>query len=149
MASPSETDRVMQILRRYTPNLSEYEEYYKDFHRNPELSRQESRTAGIVADFLKSIGSYRVTVQIGGHGVVGVFENGPGPKIMLRADMDALPVPELTGLDYASKKKGVDPEGKQVPVMHACRLMFSILAELMVDQCVFPLTTLDRVFRWA
>ena len=148
MANLSEPDRVMEILRRYTPNLSDYEEYYKDFHRNPELSRQESRTARIVADFLKEIGSYRVTVQIGGHGVVGVFENGPGPKIMLRADMDALPVPELTGLDYASKKKGVDPEGKQVPVMHACRLMFSLLAELIVDQCAFSLATLDRVFRW-
>ena len=132
MASPSETDRIMQILRRHTPNLRDYEEYYKDFHRNPELSRQESRTAGIVADFLKSIGSYRVTVQIGGHGVVGVFENGPGPMVMLRADMDALPVPELAGLDYASTKKGVDPEGNKVPVMHACRSMISLLAELMV-----------------
>lgn len=139
----------MQILRRYTPDLSDYEEYYKDFHQNPDLSRQESRTAGIIADFLKSIGSYCVTAQIGGHGVVGVFENGPGPKVMLRADMDALPVPELTGLDYASKKKGVDPEGKQVPVMHACMLMFPLLAELIVHPCAFSLTTLNRLFRWA
>ena len=149
MANPSETDRVLQILRRYTPNLSDYEEYYRDFHRNPELSRQESRTARIVADFLREIGSYRVTVQIGGHGVVGLFENGPGPKVMLRADMDALPVPELTGLDYASKKKGVDPEGKEVHVMHACRLMFSFLAELIVDQCAISRATFDLSFRWA
>ena len=62
-----------------------------------------------------------MTEHIGGHGVVGVLENGRGPKVLLRADMDALPVPELTGLGYASQKKGVDPEGKEVSVMHACR----------------------------
>ena len=61
-----------------------------------------------------------MTEKIGGHGVVGVLENGPGPKVLLRADMDALPVPELTGLEYASKEKGIDPEGKEVSVMHAC-----------------------------
>ena len=63
-----------------------------------------------------------MTEKIGGHGVVGVFENGPGPKVLLRAEMDALPVPELTGLKYASKKQGVDPEVKEVSVIHACWL---------------------------
>lgn len=61
-----------------------------------------------------------MTEKIGGHGVVGVLENGPGPTVLLRADMDALPVPELTGLEYASKKKGIDPDGKEVSIMHAC-----------------------------
>ena len=121
-ANPSDTNRLTDILRRYNPNLTLYEEYYyKDFHRSPELSRPESRTARIAAEFLNNIGSNRVTEKIGGHGVVGVFENGPGPKVLLHADMDALPVPELTGLKYASKKQGVDPEAKEVSVMHAYR----------------------------
>ena len=125
-ASSSENDRFTELLGRYKPDLALYEEHYKDFHRNPELSRQESRTARIVADFLGDIGSYRVTEKIGGHGVVGLLDNGPGPKVLLRADMDALPVPELTGLDYASKGKGMDPEGKEVSVMHACEFNTSI-----------------------
>jgi len=122
-----EKDRILEILRRYRPKLDLYENYYKDFHQHPELSRQEGRTARIAADFLREIGSYRVTEKIGGHGVVGVFENGAGPKVMLRADMDALPVPELTGLEYASKEKAVDPEGKEVPVMHACKCIISFI----------------------
>ena len=106
MTNPSDTSHFTDILRRYRPDLTPYEDYYKDFHRHPELSRQEARTARIAANFLRGIGSYRVTEKIGGHGVVGVFENGAGPKVMLRADMDALPVPELTRLEYASKEKG-------------------------------------------
>ena len=66
---------------------------------------------------------------------------------MPRANMDALPVPELTGLNYTSKKKGVDPEDRQAPVMHACRLIFSFLAELIVDQYAMSLATLDLIFR--
>ena len=120
VAASSGNDRFAELLGRYKPDLGLYEEYYKDFHRNPELSRQESRTACIVANFLKNVGLYRVTEKIGGYGVVGMLDNGPGPKVLLRADMDALPVPELTGLDYASKAKGIDPEGKEVSVMHAC-----------------------------
>ena len=126
MASSSGSDRFVELLSHYKPDLSLYEEYYKDFHRNPELSRQESRTASMVADFLEEIGSYRVIKKIGGHGVVGVLKNGPGPKVLLRADMDALPVPELTGLEHRSKVKGVDPEGKEVSVMHACEFELSI-----------------------
>ena len=114
MANHSDINRLTEILRRYKPNLTPYEEYYKDFHGNPELSHQESRTARIAADSLNDIGSYRVTEKIGGHGVVGVSENGLCPKALLRADMEALPVPELTGLEYASKKQGVDPESKEV-----------------------------------
>lgn len=95
------------------------EELYKDLHSNPELSFQEVRTAGIVAGHLENLG-FTVHRNVGKTGVVGVLDNGPGPVVMLRADMDGLPVKEATGLDYASTAVGVDHEGKDVPVMHAC-----------------------------
>jgi amidohydrolase len=94
-------------------------EVYRDLHTHPELSFQEKRTAGIVAERLTALG-YRVTAGVGGTGVVGVLDNGPGPTVLLRADMDALPVAEATGLAYASTARGTDPSGKDVPVMHAC-----------------------------
>src|SRR5690349_7869087 len=98
------------------PNL---EALYKDIHSHPELSLQETRTAGIAAERLQAAG-YEVASGIGKTGVVGVLRNGNGPTVMLRADMDALPVQEATGLDYASKATAVDRTGKTVPVMHAC-----------------------------
>ncbi|UXM92670.1 amidohydrolase [Paenarthrobacter sp. JL.01a] len=95
------------------------EELYKDLHANPELSFQETRTAGIAAGHLENLG-FTVHRNIGKTGVVGILENGAGPVVMLRADMDALPVKESTGLDYASTAVGVDHAGNDVPVMHAC-----------------------------
>ncbi|MFJ5958393.1 amidohydrolase [Paenarthrobacter sp. NPDC092416] len=95
------------------------EELYKDLHANPELSFQEVRTAEIVGRHLDELG-FVVHRYVGKTGVVGVLENGPGPVVMLRADMDGLPVKEATGLDYASSAVGVDHDGKDVPVMHAC-----------------------------
>lgn len=92
---------------------------YRDLHANPELSFQEHRTAGIVAAALERLG-LTVTTGIGGTGVVGVLANGDGPTVLLRADMDGLPVAEATGLPYASTARGVDHEGHDVPVMHAC-----------------------------
>src|SRR6185437_4688003 len=86
---------------------------------HPELSMQENRTAGIAAERLRSAG-YEVTTGVGKTGVVGILRNGEGPTIMLRADMDALPVQEATGLPYASKVTATDSSGKTVPVMHAC-----------------------------
>src|SRR5690242_8635047 len=83
--------------------LPELEEIYKDIHRNPELSMQESRTSKIAADYLTKY-NYEVTTNVGAHGVVGLLKNGEGPTVMLRADMDALPVTETTGLPYASTK---------------------------------------------
>ncbi|PJJ62064.1 amidohydrolase [Compostimonas suwonensis] len=94
-------------------------ELYKDLHRHPELSFQEHRTAGIVAERLTALG-LEVITGIGGTGVAGIVRNGEGPTVLLRADMDALPVLEDTGLDYASTDRGVDPEGVEVPLMHAC-----------------------------
>src|SRR5579872_1112590 len=99
--------------------LPDFESVYKDIHSHPELSMQESRTAGIAADRLRAAG-YEVTTGVGKTGVVGILRNGDGPKVMLRADMDALPVQEATGLPYASKVTAADSTGKTVPVMHAC-----------------------------
>jgi amidohydrolase len=101
------------------PDLDELAAVYRDLHAHPELAFAEHRTAGIVADRLRELG-YQVTTGIGGTGVVGVLEAGPGPTVLLRADMDALPVLEQTGLDYASTVRTKDANGTDVPVMHAC-----------------------------
>src|SRR3954469_19189633 len=95
------------------------EDLYRDVHAHPELSMQERRTAEKAAVQLQAAG-YQVTRQIGGTGVAGLLSNGDGPTVMLRADMDALPVREATGLPYASTVTATDPDGNEVPVMHAC-----------------------------
>ena len=95
------------------------EALYLDLHRNPELSYHEEKTAAKIADQLRKLG-YDVTTGFGGTGVVGVFKNGSGPVVMLRAELDALPVPEKTGLPYASHVTTHDDRGVEVPVMHAC-----------------------------
>ncbi|KOV60634.1 amidohydrolase [Streptomyces sp. MMG1121] len=94
-------------------------DFYRDLHQHPELSLQEHRTAGRVAEALGSAG-FEVTERVGGTGVVGVLRKGDGPVVMLRADFDALPVEEKTGLPYASSARATDAEGREVPVMHAC-----------------------------
>jgi amidohydrolase len=95
------------------------EDFYRDLHAHPELSHQESRTASAVADRLRQVGC-EVHDHVGGTGVVGVLRNGDGPTVLLRADMDALPVREATGLSYASEVLATGADGAQVPVMHAC-----------------------------
>lgn len=99
--------------------LTELEGVYKDIHANPELPMQERRTAGIAAQWLRKQG-FEVTEGVGGTGVVGVLRNGEGATVLLRADMDALPMQENTGLPYASKKVVADPAGQQTPVAHSC-----------------------------
>ena len=99
--------------------LPELEEIYKDIHRNPELSMQEFRTAKIAADYLTKY-QYEVSTGIGVTGVVGLMKNGEGPVVMLRADMDALPIAEATGLPYSSTKVARDEEGIEVGVSHVC-----------------------------
>lgn len=94
-------------------------DFYRDLHQHPELSLQEHRTAQRVAEALGPPG-FEVTTQVGGTGVVGVLRNGDGPVVMLRADFDALPVREETGLPYASTVRATGPAGDEVPVMHAC-----------------------------
>ncbi len=95
------------------------EAFYKDLHLHPELSLMEERTAARVAGELRSAG-YEVTEKFAGTGVVAVLRNGPGPVLLIRADMDALPVREATGLPYASTVTTKNLSGKEVPVMHAC-----------------------------
>ena len=114
-----ETSLFNPTLARLPGLLSELEALYTDVHAHPELSMQETRTAGLAAGRLRACG-YEVTTAVGKTGVVGLLRNGEGPTVMLRADMDALPVEEATGLPYASKVTAVDREGKTVPVMHAC-----------------------------
>ena len=89
------------------------------FHRNPELSSKEVKTAARLAGELRAAG-FDVTEGVGGTGIVAMMENGPGPLVMMRADMDGLPVPEKSGLPYASKATQIDWDGNEVPVMHAC-----------------------------
>src|ERR671910_173094 len=93
--------------------------FYQGLHQHPELSFAEHRTSAKVAVRLNRSG-YEVTTGVGRTGVVGLLRNGVGPTVLLRADMDGLPVREGTGLAYASTARGVDPDGRDVPVMHAC-----------------------------
>jgi hippurate hydrolase len=112
-------DNASTVLSNLEKLLPDLETLYKDVHSHPELSMQETRTAGIAADKLRSAG-FEVTTGVGKTGVVGLLRNGDGPTVMLRADMDALPIAENTGLDYASKVSATDAEGKTVPVGHMC-----------------------------
>lgn len=100
-------------------NIDEIVNLYKFLHSNPELSWQEDKTASHLADILETDG-YEVTRGVGKKGVVAILENGRGPTLMIRADMDALPVKEKTNLKYASKVRQINRFGKEVPVMHAC-----------------------------
>ncbi|OMB92967.1 amidohydrolase [Mycobacterium sp. NS-7484] len=95
------------------------ESLYRDLHEHPELSHRESETAAKVVERLRQFG-YQVHDGIGGTGVVGILANGSGATVLLRADMDALPVQEATGLEYASTVRVTDRQGNEVPVMHAC-----------------------------
>ncbi|HEY3995434.1 MAG TPA: amidohydrolase [Mycobacterium sp.] len=107
------------VLHRLPEIRAWQEDLYRDLHQHPELSHQEHRTADLVVGRLRACG-YEVHDRIGGTGVVGVLRNGSGPTVLMRADMDALPVQEATGLPYASTVRANDAAGKDVPVMHAC-----------------------------
>jgi amidohydrolase len=108
--------RIQSAIDGQLPSLLSL---YKHFHAYPELSGQEARTAARVAEELSATGC-AVTTNVGGHGVVGILENGIGPVLMLRADMDALPIQEQTGLPYASNEIVIGSDGQTIPVMHAC-----------------------------
>ena len=108
-------DAVESVLRGLDGIRSSQEDFYRDLHAHPELPHQEHRTAGNVASRLRETG-FEVHEGIGGTGVVGILRNGDGPTVLLRADMDALPVLEATGLSYASTRTSEDG----TPVMHAC-----------------------------
>jgi amidohydrolase len=114
-ASPQEGP----VRAKIAAELPALKELYEQLHAHPELSNEEEQTAARLARELKALG-FEVATGVGGHGVVGVFKNGPGPTVLVRTDMDALPVTEKTGLPYASKVRARDKEGKEVGVMHAC-----------------------------
>lgn len=113
----AQADTALQsAIRKDYPYL---ESLYVHLHKNPEISFQEEKTAMRMAQELRSLG-FTVTENVGGYGVVGVLENGEGPTVLLRTDMDALPVREKTGKPYASTATTVDEHGNTVSVMHAC-----------------------------
>src|SRR5690625_4539550 len=114
-----QTQTCKTVLNGLNVALSDLEKIYKDIHAHPELSMHETRTAELAAGHLRAAG-YEVATGVGNTGVVGLLHNGNGPTVMLRADMDALPVAEATGVDYASKVTATDDDGNPVPVMHAC-----------------------------
>jgi amidohydrolase len=108
---------AQDVLASLGSTTSWQEDFYKHLHAHPELSSQESRTA---ADIARRLSDYGYDVQFIGGGVVGVLARGGGKTVLMRADMDALPVAEMTGLPYASTETAVDADGAQVAVMHAC-----------------------------
>ncbi|MBO9696182.1 MAG: amidohydrolase [Sphingopyxis sp.] len=116
LAMPAAAQTLRGDVEKQMPSLMAI---YKDLHANPELSFMEVRSAGILAAEARKLG-FRVTEKVGGTGVVAVMENGPGPVVMVRADMDGLPVTEQTGLPGASKVRVTTKEGVETGVMHAC-----------------------------
>ena len=116
LAAPASADPLDDAVRQDMPSLMAI---YRDFHANPELSMQEVRTAAKLAAEAKKLG-FEVTTGVGKTGVVAVMRNGPGPVLLLRADMDGLPVIEQTGLPFASKVRGTSAAGVESGVMHAC-----------------------------
>ena len=115
-AQPAQAPDLNQAIARDMPDLMNL---YRDLHTNPELSMQETRSAGLLAAEARRLG-FTVTEHVGGTGVVAVMANGPGPVLLLRADMDALPVEEQTGLPFASNARGTTREGLATAIMHAC-----------------------------
>lgn len=113
---PSLTYMDNIVQQDYNTSL---ETLYRQLHQFPELSTHEEKTARVLAERLSALG-YRVTDHIGGFGVAAVLRNGEGPTVLIRSDMDALPIEEKTGLPYASQARGVNAVGADVPVMHAC-----------------------------
>ena len=115
--------RSFEYLDKMLPEL---EALYKDVHAHPELSMQEKRTAGIAADHLRASG-FEVTTGVGKTGVVGILRNGDGPTVMLRADMDALPIKEATGLPYASSVTRITVQRSDLRwLRRPCRCCFGI-----------------------
>lgn len=122
LAGPAPVDDALRtaVATRVAADYPSLGTLYTDLHRHPELSLMEERTAGLVAKELRAAG-FEVTERFGGgFGVVGVFRNGPGPTVLIRTDLDGLPVAEESGLPYASQVRTKNLAGQEVPVMHAC-----------------------------
>jgi amidohydrolase len=117
--NPNLNVKLDAVNKSIDAELNDIVKLYQHLHANPELSLQEEKSAARMADELKKL-EFEVTTKVGGHGVVGVFKNGVGPTIYVRADMDALPIVEKTGVPYASKARGKTKDGSDVGIMHAC-----------------------------
>jgi amidohydrolase len=115
----TDVTRLGRVLAPLDGKLPDLEALYVDLHQHPELAFAETRTAGELTRRLE-VSGYAVHTGLGRTGVLGVLRNGAGPTVMLRADIDALPVEEKTGLEYASTVRAPDTNGREVPVMHAC-----------------------------
>jgi amidohydrolase len=116
LAGPAHADALSDAVKADMPQLMTL---YRDLHANPELSMQEVQTSAKLAAEARKLG-FQVTTGVGKTGVVAVMRNGPGPVLLIRADMDALPVVEQTGLPFASKKRGTSVAGVESGIMHAC-----------------------------
>ena len=117
--SPAVSSPYQTIIDKYRPELKSYEELYRYLHANGELSTQEKETASSVVAHLRKLSpDFDIRTGIGGHGLIAILSNGSGKTVLLRADMDALPVGERTELPYASKKTMEDTDGVVKPVMH-------------------------------
>jgi hippurate hydrolase len=112
-------DRLALVDKKLDADINDLVALYQHLHTNPELSLMETKTSARLAEEMKKLG-YEVTEKVGGNGIVAVMKNGPGPVVLIRTDMDALPITEQTGLAYASKVKMKDWNGNEVGVMHAC-----------------------------
>ena len=111
---------IQALMASHTVDLPSYAELYKYLHLHPELSNQEKETSETCATHLARLGGFEIHTHIGGYGLAGVLRNGPGQTILIRGEMDALPVLEQTGLSYSSTMMAVDSSGSKQPVMHAC-----------------------------
>ncbi|MCI0418225.1 MAG: amidohydrolase, partial [Acidobacteria bacterium] len=115
----AQTPALLEVESRVNAEYESLFQLYRHLHANPELSFQEAKTSERLQQELRSAG-FEVTGNFGGHGLVGVLKNGTGPTVMIRTDLDGLPVIEQTGLEYASRVKTKDEQGNEVGVMHAC-----------------------------
>ena len=112
-------DRLAEVDKKLDAEIKDLVALYQHIHANPELSLMEVNTAKRLADEMRKAG-YEVTEKVGGTGIVAVLKNGPGPVVLIRTDMDGLPIIEQTGVPYASKVKVKNRDGVEVGVMHAC-----------------------------
>ncbi|KAK0721256.1 hypothetical protein B0T21DRAFT_49727 [Apiosordaria backusii] len=120
------------VIESHRPDIGPYADFYRHIHQHPEISGKEIKTSELVASHLRGLG-YTVHSGIGGYGVVGVLENGPGKVILMRAELDALPILEQTSVPYRSEHRMIDRYGNERPVMHACGHDMNMAALLMAS----------------
>jgi amidohydrolase len=136
---PKETKHsITELVTKYRPDMAYYENFYRNLHSKPELSLQEKTTALVITSYLRGLGYLEIRTNIGGYGVVGILRNGIGKTVLLRAELDALPLEEQTGLEFASTKRMIDIiDGVEKPVMHACGHDMHISSLLAASELLF------------